>query len=277
MEPKDMRSWIGRIFLGALLAAATIGAAPAASAEVNDDPRAFGNPGSGLTLADLLADPEPGQGGSPGIVEAAVSEEDAVADYDPWESFNERMFAFNHGLDRHVMKPVARAWDKTVPEPAQLGFKNAFHNLGMPKRFLNSLFQAKFRGAGRELTRFIVNSTVGLAGLFDVVGAGGLKPSEEDTGQTLGAYGVGPGPYLVLPFLPPLTVRDGFGFAVDSLLDPTSYIAPFVANAGMTVTEKVNERAENLELFEDVEESVLDLYSAVRNGYLQRRQTEITR
>lgn len=276
MEPRHTRSWLLQIFLGALLAAATIGAAPAARAEVNDYPRAFG---ADSTFADLLSESEPGGGKSPEIVEAAVFEEGAAVaeDYDPWESFNERMFAFNRGLDRYAMKPVARAWDKTVPEPAQLGLKSAFHNVGMPKRFLNSLFQAKFRGAGRELARFVINSSVGLAGLIDVAGAGGIKPSEEDTGQTLGAYGVGPGPYLVLPFLPPLTVRDGFGFAVDAALDPMSYVAPFAANVGMTGTETINMRAENLEIFQDVEESVLDLYSAVRNGYLQRRQTEIER
>lgn len=268
-----MSSWFSGVLLGTLLAAAAIGAAPAARAEVNDSPTAFG---AGPTLADLLVEPEPGPAELPEAGEAAVSEEDAVADYDPWEPFNERTFAFNLGLDRHVMKPVARAWDKVVPEPAQRGLKNAFHNVGFPKRFLNSLFQGKFRGAGRELARFVINSTVGLAGLFDVVGSD-IKPSEEDTGQTLGAYGVGPGPYLVLPFLPPLTLRDGIGSAVDAALDPINYIAPFAANAGMTAAETVNVRAENLELFEGVEESALDLYSAVRNGYLQRRQTEIAR
>jgi phospholipid-binding lipoprotein MlaA len=103
----------------------------------------------------------------------------------------------------------------------------------------------------------------------------GIEGSDEDTGQTLGVYGVGPGPYLVLPFLPPLTVRDGIGYGIDSLESPFSYFFPFYANLGITVANRVNQRAENLEFFQDAEETALDLYSAVRNGYLQRRRAAI--
>ena len=199
-----------------------------------------------------------------------------VGDYDPWEPFNERMFAFNRGLDRWVVKPAATGWRKVVPEPFREGLQNAFHNLGMPRRFVNSHLQDKLAGAGRELGGFLVNSTLGLGGLVNIAQREGWTPSNgEDTGQTLGVWGIGPGPYLVLPFMPPMTVRDGVGFAVDSLLNPVGYVAPFVANAGLKGTDTINTRAENLEVFEDVEESVLDLYSAVRNGYLQRRQKAI--
>ncbi len=207
-----------------------------------------------------------------GTLEGVLGESE---DYDPWEPFNERTFRFNWELDRHVIKPVATAWDTVVPDEVQRGLGRMFDNVGMPRRFLNSLLQLKFDGAGRELSRFLLNSTIGLAGFFDVAKAEGLEPSNEDTGQTLAVYGVGPGPYLVLPFLPPLTVRDGIGFGIDGLLNPIIYFAPFAASAGMRASDTVNGRSLNLEVFEDVEAGALDLYSAVRNGYLQRREKAI--
>lgn len=203
--------------------------------------------------------------------EELVEEED----YDPWLPFNERMFEFNRQFDRFLLKPVATVWDKLLPDPVKRSLKNALDNLGMPVRFLNSLFQGKFDGAGRELGRFVFNSTIGIAGLFDAAKEIGVEKSEEDTGQTLGFYGVGPGPYLVLPLLPPLTVRDGIGFAVDLVLDPLNYVLPLAASTGRRSGEIVNERSFTLELYQNVEETVLDLYSAVRNAHLQRRQRMI--
>ena len=140
----------------------------------------------------------------------------------------------------------------------------------------NNLLQLKFAGAGREVARFTINSTVGVAGFFDVAKNGfGIQQSAEDTGQTLGVYGLGPGPYLVLPFLPIMTVRDGFGFAADAAMNPLSYFIPTGATLGIYGTDAVNERSLNLARFEQVEESVIDLYSAVRDGYLQRREAAI--
>jgi len=204
------------------------------------------------------------------------SETSQMEEYDPWEPFNEWTFAFNYRLDRYFLKPVATAWAKVLPEPVRRSLGNGFSNLDGPRRLVNNLLQLKGRGAGRELSRFVLNSTVGLAGLFDVGKAVGIEGSDEDTGQTLGVYGVGPGPYLVLPFLPPLTVRDGIGYGIDGLENPFSYFFfPFFANVGITVANRVNQRAENLEFFQDAEETALDLYSAVRNGYLQRRRAAI--
>jgi phospholipid-binding lipoprotein MlaA len=142
---------------------------------------------------------------------------------------------------------------------------------------VNNLFQLKLGGAGRELFRFAINSTYGVGGLIDVARAEGLnvQPSDEDTGQTLGVYGVGPGPYLILPFLPPMTVRDGIGYAVDAAMNPVSYFMPLAANFGSRGVYIVNERSLDLERFQQVEESVVDLYGAVRNGYLQRRAAAI--
>lgn len=218
--------------------------------------------------------------------QAALSDKPASAfripgrddtDYDPWESFNQRAFWFNHDvLDHYALKPAATAWHDTIPHPVRHSLANSFDNLAMPKRVVNDMLQTRFSGAGREAARFLLNTTVGIAGLFDVATRLGLHKSDADTGQTLATYGVGPGPYLVVPLMPPMTVRDGIGMGVDSLLDPLSFfVTPFVANLGMAAGHTINERAENLELYQDAEDTALDLYAAVRNGYLQRRRKAI--
>ncbi|TMA44581.1 MAG: VacJ family lipoprotein [Deltaproteobacteria bacterium] len=164
----------------------------------------------------------------------ADAELDLSDDYDPWQGFNEKMFFFNHDiLDHYVLKPVATGWGKVLPDVGKRGLDRAFDNLGMPKRLVNNLLQGRFRGAGRELARFGVNTTVGVVGFLDVARAQlHIEKSDADTGQTLGLYGFGQGPYLVLPTLRPLTVRDGIGYGVDGVLDPFGYVTPFFARAG---------------------------------------------
>jgi phospholipid-binding lipoprotein MlaA len=204
-----------------------------------------------------------------------LNDDEVLEEYDPWEPFNRRVFAFNRQLDRFVLKPVATVWDLVLPDLAQESISNFFENLSMPPRLVNHLFQRNIEGAGRELARFSLNLSMGVLGFFDVATELGIAKREADTGQTLGVYGAGPGPYLVLPLFPPLTVRDGMGFAVDSAMNPLNYVVPFAANTGSRGANIVNERAANLERFEDVEEEVFDLYTAVRNAYLQRRQRSI--
>jgi len=198
-------------------------------------------------------------------------------EHDPWEPFNDTMFSFNRNVvDRLLLKPIATVWDAVLPDPVQRSVRNALDNLAVVRRLVNNLLQLKFEGAGREFARFTINSTVGVAGLFDVAKDGfGIQQSDEDTGQTFGLYGVGPGPYLILPFLPPMTVRDGIGLAADGAMNPLNYFIPFAATAGIYTTNAVNERSLTLDQFERVEESVVDLYSAVRNAYLQRRAAAI--
>jgi len=199
-------------------------------------------------------------------------------DYDPWEPVNEKVFSFNYDVvDHYGLKPVATLWARALPHLLTRGLVNAFDNIDMPQRFVNNVLQGRLQGANRELTRFLVNSTVGIAGIFDVATEFGFEKSHADSAQTLGVYGVGPGPYLVLPFMQPLTVRDAIGYGIDTLLDPIGYLAPFAANFSRSAVKRVNERATNLQLYEDVEESSLDLYSAVRNGYLQSREHSISR
>ena len=216
-----------------------------------------------------------------------------LEEYDPWEGFNEVMFDFNRKLDQYVLKPVAKVWDKIVPDEVQRMLANGFDNLESVKRFVNSLLQGKFQGAAREMSRFMLNTTVGVGGLFDVAKAAQIEKSREDFGQTLGFYGVGPGPYLVLPVSPPSTVRDTIGSVADGFLNPLRYIVPsgsfffdFFAGPGDYFSDSwvrlvidggeiVNDRSLNLELYQGFEETVIDMYSAVRHAYLERRRNLI--
>ena len=202
------------------------------------------------------------------------AEEDEYTEYDPWERFNEKMFEVNRRLDRYILKPVAKAYNFITPDELQIMISNGFDNISFPPRFVNSVLQGKFKGAGREIARFLINSTAGVGGLFDPAkDVFGLVKSREDFGQTLGFYGVGPGPYLIVPLMEPMTVRDGIGKFVDAAMDPLAYYLPFIWDRlGMKIGDTINERSLNLDLFQGLEESVIDLYSAVRHGYLNRRQ-----
>jgi len=206
---------------------------------------------------------------------------------DPWEPFNTKMFWFNRNvLDGYLVKPLAQGWSFVLPDVVRRGLRNIVDNANVLPRLVNSLAQGKWSGAAREVGRFTINSTVGVAGFFDLAKDGfGLEKSDEDTGQTLGFYGAGPGPYLVLPFLPPMDIRDGLGGIIDGAMNPINYLIPFAAEAdggttagaliGIGFVDAVNRRSLNLEFYEGVEETVIDLYSAVRNGYLQKREAKI--
>jgi phospholipid-binding lipoprotein MlaA len=201
--------------------------------------------------------------------------DETVGEWDPWESFNEKTFWFNRQIDRFLLKPVAKVYNEALPGPIRVGITNMFDNLDVTRRLVNNILQFKFAGAGRELARFAINSTVGVAGLFDVAGTAlGIAGSNRDTGQTLGVYGIGHGPYLVLPLLPPLTVRDFFGFVADEAMYPLNYFIPTGAVIGMSATENISDRAANIDRYEGVEDTVVDLYGSVRN-YFQRRAADL--
>ena len=196
-----------------------------------------------------------------------------IEEYDPWEKFNEKMFTFNYNFDKYVLKPVAKGYNFVMPDRLQQMIGAGFDNINVVPKLANNLFQLNFAGFGTELGRFLINSTLGIGGLFDIAKQEfGLDKTKVDFGQTLGKWGVGPGPFLILPFLPPLTVRDGIGYAADGAMDPLSYVLPFIWDRlGMKIGDTVNDRSLNLDLFQGFEETTVDLYSAVRNGYLQRR------
>ena len=196
---------------------------------------------------------------------------------DPWEGFNSTVFDFNLSLDRNFIRPVAQGYHDIMPDVAEEALGNAFSNIRIVPRLTNNLLQGKVSEAGVVLSRFLINSTIGLAGFFDVAETqfGLTAPAEEDTGQTLAKLGMGSGPYLVLPFLPPTTVRDGVGTLADFALDPLNYVLPFVAQASKRASETINTRSQNLDTFEGIEESTLDLYAAVRDAYGQTRAQAI--
>jgi phospholipid-binding lipoprotein MlaA len=228
-----------------------------------------------------VSPPDAGQRGETQTVFAAALTEATSAgedfEDDPFEGFNEKMFWFNREvLDRFLLRPAATAWDFLLADPVQRGIYNIFDNLAVVRRVVNNTLQWKLTGAATEVARFTINSTIGLVGFFDVArDAFGIQQRDEDTGQTFGVWGIGPGPYLVLPFLPPLTIRDGIGYAFDTAMTPYIYFIPWYANAGATATSTINERSLNLDRFERVAESTIDLYGAVRNAYLQRRAATI--
>lgn len=197
--------------------------------------------------------------------------------HDPWEPFNTTTFRLSYNFDRYALKPAARVYSAVVAPDVQDSLANAFNNLGFASRFLNNVFQGKFDRAGTEMQRFLLNSVLGVGGLFDVAKYmfDIEAPPVEDTGQTLASYGVASGPYMVLPLLPPMTVRHAVGYAGDIFMNPVNYFIPFVPNLGLNAGDRVNSRAINLETFEGLEESTIDLYGAVRSGYLDRRAKDI--
>ncbi|HSE86314.1 MAG TPA: VacJ family lipoprotein [Candidatus Binatia bacterium] len=245
-----------------------------AHSQEETDWAAVSKDGPGTVLAQAPADKQPAKTDATAMADSSAGGD---FEFDPWEPFNEKMFWFNREvLDRFVLKPVATAWDFVLPTPLQKGIHNVFDNLAVVRRVVNNALQMKFAGAAKEAARFTINSTIGVVGFFDVAKEGfGIEQSDQDMGLTFGVWGIGPGPFLILPFLPPLTVRDGIGFAVDTAMTPYIYFVPWYGTLGMTATNMVNERSLNLDRFERVAESTVDLYGAVRNAYLQRRAAAI--
>lgn len=199
---------------------------------------------------------------------------------DPLEWFNQPVFEFNLKLDEYALRPVATAYDAVMPDVAQRGVQRFFKNLGVVERFANNLFQGKVPQAGQEVGRFVINTTIGGVGFLDVADEWlGWKESPEDFGQTLAVYGVGSGPYVMLPFFGPSTVRDTVGLVADGAMNPMAYFLStlelIAVRGGLAIGSAVNYRSMNLDLFEDVNRYTVDLYGAVQDGYLQRRAQQI--
>ena len=206
-------------------------------------------------------------------VRPSAGEPAEIEEYDPWEAFNGKTFEFNRRMDKYALKRIAEGWKAVVPQQAEIMIANAFDNLNVVPRVVNNVLQGKWDGAGREVTRFLINSTAGIGGLFDLArDVWHISNSPADFGQTLGKWGTGPGPYVVLPLMEPLTVRDGIGKLVDRAMDPLSYVVPLIPALSLTAGKAVNERALNYELFADFDHDLFDAYTAVRNGYLRRRE-----
>lgn len=195
---------------------------------------------------------------------------------DPLEPFNRIIFGFNQGIDTLVIKPAATIYKEGAPEFVQKGLRNFLRNLKSPTTFGNHLLQGQGNRAGKTVGRFIVNTTVGVGGLFDVADKMGMHYEAADFGQTLGVWGASSGPYLVLPLLGPSSIRDGVGLAADSYVDPLNRYAAntdrdwiLYTRLGLTILDK---RAEHLDMTNDLERNSLDYYAALRSVYLQNRK-----
>ncbi|WP_432823033.1 MlaA family lipoprotein [Trichloromonas sp.] len=228
-----------------------------------------------LTLLFLLS-----TGGLFAADEEFVLEDDPFAEsemisiFDPLEPVNRGVFWFNDKLYVYLLKPVARGL-RIVPEPARVSVSNFFSNLGTPVRVVNNLLQLKLTNTGSELARLLVNSTFGLAGLFDPATAWGLEKKNEDLGQTFGHYGVGSGFYLVLPVLGPTSLRDGVGRVGDYFVDPLPHALKQEELIGLRVLDSENRLSLDKDTYEGIIKHEIDPYLFVRNAYAQYRAAEV--
>jgi phospholipid-binding lipoprotein MlaA len=208
-------------------------------------------------------------------------EEKAQADVgkiaDPIEPFNRAMYHFNDRLYFWVLKPVAEGYSKVVPEPARISVSNFFSNLWTPVRLVNCLLQVNPMGALTELFRFMINSTIGVAGLFDPASSEeiNLQAQDEDFGQTLGFYGVGQGFYIVWPILGPSSPRDTVGRVGDYFTYPISYLDPWYVWTAVRGYEEVNDVSLRIGDYEALKDAAIDPYVAIRDAYVQYRQKKV--
>ena len=192
---------------------------------------------------------------------------------DPLESFNRGVYQFNDTVDKAIAKPVAQGYDAVMPLPGKMMVRNFFSNLDDVIVTANDLLQLKFNQAASDGSRFLFNSTFGIFGLLDVTSR--LEKHDEDFGQTLGYWGIGNGPYLVLPLLGPSTLRDGVGLYVDGRPSKLRRVSHMRSRNQLYITKAISRRAELLEQEKVLDEAVIDRYAFIRDAYLLRRQSQV--
>ena len=194
---------------------------------------------------------------------------------DPLEGFNRAMFALNDDLDKVVIRPAAQGYEAVLPAAVRRGVANVFANVGDIFIAVNDLLQGKVPDAINDVGRVLVNTTLGIFGWRDVASELGVEKHDEDFGQTLGAWGVGEGAYVVLPFFGPRTLRDSFGLALDLKADPVANMTPIPERNSLIVTRVLSDRVQFFAADKILDEAALDRYSYVRNAYLQRRRNQV--
>jgi phospholipid-binding lipoprotein MlaA len=209
-----------------------------------------------------------------GILSSCATLTEPTEPHDPFESYNRSIHDFNQGFDQAVASPVARGYQKLMPPWASQGVTNFFGNLDDVYGLANDLLQFKLRQAVTDASRIVINSTLGIFGFIDVASQLALPKNHEDFGQTLGYWGVPSGPYFVLPFFGPSTIRDSVGMAIDyRYFDPTIlYVRHFNTRAALFLTDVVDTRANYLHVSDLLKTAALDPYIYTREAYLQRRQ-----
>lgn len=232
-----------------------------------------------VPLADATEDPAvtAGEGGEEAdLREPSFGEESPpVSVHDPIEPVNRGIFYVNDKLYRWVFKPMAKGYRYVVPEGVRTAVRNFFFNLGTPIRAANTLLQGKFKATGTELARFGINSTIGMAGFFDAAKQFDLARKDEDTGQTLGVYGLGHGMYIVLPILGPSSARDAVGFVGDTFLDPLTYISPTEVAIGANAVRSETNLSFKIGEIDELTGAAVDPYVAVRDAYIQSREKRV--
>jgi phospholipid-binding lipoprotein MlaA len=193
---------------------------------------------------------------------------------DHMERFNRSVYKFNTALDHAILRPVARGYVKVTPRPVRTSVSNFFGNLGYTKTVGNDMFQGRFRDFGSDIGRLVVNTTVGVGGLFDPATHLGLEKHDRDFGQTLGKWGLPTGTYLMLPLLGPSDVRDAFGLIPDRFMSIEGQITDPVIQASLTVADRVNGRADLLP-FDHIVDTAYDPYAFVRNIWFQKREVKV--
>ena len=192
--------------------------------------------------------------------------------YDPIEPVNRAFFHFNDKLYFWVLKPIATGYEKVFPEPLRVSVRNFFHNILMPVRAINCLLQGKIEGFGTEITRFIVNSTIGICGFGDAAKtAFNIEKRDEDFGQTLGFYGLGPGIYINWPLLGPSSIRDTFGIVGDGFLNPVNYVEPAKYCIAIKAYDQINKTSLSLGQYEALKKAAFDPYISLRAAYYENR------
>ncbi len=202
------------------------------------------------------------------------------ANNDPFEPLNRKTFALNQKIDKYALKPLAITYKNILPSPVRDGIRNFLHNLDEPLVFANNVLQFRFKRAGTTATRFVLNSTVGIFGIRDFAVRHGKPKQTGDFGQTLYAWHVSSGPYLVIPIFGPTTPRDGIGMGVDIWIDPLFWVAQHIRYRGTIDTTRVvvagiDERAQNLDVLDELQSESVDFYAAMRSLWRQNRQAEL--
>ncbi len=202
---------------------------------------------------------------------ASLPEGTERSEKDPWESYNRAVHAFNDTVDRAVLRPVAQGYRTITPDPVETGVSNFFDNITYPVVIVNQFLQGDFGDGARDTGRFLFNTVFGIGGIFDPATGVGLEEHNEDFGQTLGAWGVPAGPYFVLPFLGPSTVRDSIGTYADSEIDPMLFYVESPEKYYLLGLRIINLRAQLLDVDSQLN-NTFDPYAFLRDAYLQRRE-----
>lgn len=281
MRARELIGAIALALTGGAVHAQTVesAAAPDASAPPTPivDPAAPA-PVAGEGLAAEAAAPQSASATASESPMAASQDDASTQVSDPWEGVNRRLYAVHNVLDGVILEPIALGYRAIVPRPARSGVRNVLNNLNSPVVLANDVLQGSPKKAGVTIARFGINTTLGVAGLFDVADRMGLKRRNEDFGQTLGVWGAGEGPYLFIPLLGPTNVRDGFGRVVDFAFDPLNYATydhDNTVNIARAALTAVDAREQLIEPVRDINATSSDPYAATKRIYTKSRRSEI--